>query len=398
MTQSDSNEAGVTVCVILARGGSKGVPGKNLRPVGGVSLIGRAVRAGCQAPSVTDTYVSTDDAAIAAEAALHGAGIIDRPAELAGDTATSESGWLHALQVIRQTHPRVARMVFLQCTSPFTTGADIEACIAAMDARGADCALSVIEDHSFLWGYDEAGFGRGINHDETQQRQRRQDLPPSFRESGAIYVVDAEAFERTGQRFCGTVAVCPVDHPPLEIDTLQDFALCSMIAQAGGQPGIDPARLDRVRAVVMDFDGVHTDNLVLTDQNGVETVRTSRGDGMGIEIMRKADRWKMMILSKEQNPVVLARARKLKLEVYHSVEDKVGALDAWLAEQGFGWDELLYVGNDVNDLGPIGKAGLSACPSDAHPSVLGVADWVLPLPGGQGALRAMSDALMARVG
>ena len=70
----------------------------------------------------------------------------------------------------------------------------------------------------------------------------------------------------------------------------------------------------------------------------------------------------------------------------------------WLAEHGFGWDELLYVGNDVNDLGPIGKAGLSACPSDAHPSVLGVADWVLPLPGGQGALRAMSDALMARVG
>lgn len=394
---SDQKSKGITACVILARGGSKGVPGKNLRPVGGVSLIGRAVRAARQAPSIAATYVSTDDADIAAEAARHGARIIDRPAALSGDTATSESGWLHALAQISAQHP-VARLVFLQCTSPFTTGADIEACIAAMEAQGADCALSVFEDHSFLWGYDANGFGQGINHDHTQQRKRRQDLPPSFCESGAIYVVDAEAFARSGQRFCGAVALSQVDHPRLEIDTLDDFALCSMIAQAGGRPGIDPARLDRVRAVVMDFDGVHTDNLVLTDQNGTETVRTSRGDGMGIEIMRKAGRWKMMILSKEQNPVVLARAQKLKLEVYHAVEDKVGALDAWLAAQGLGWDALLYVGNDVNDLGPIGKAGLSACPCDAHPAALGVADWVLPLPGGQGALRAMSDALMARLG
>ncbi len=384
-------------CVILARGGSKGVPGKNLRPVGGVSLIGRAVRAARAATQIAGVYVSTDDAAIAAEAALHGAKIIDRPAELSGDTATSEAGWLHAVPVMQQDLPHLSRLVFLQCTSPFITGQDIDGCLNEMTARAADCALSVTEDHSFLWGLDASGMGVGTNHNEREQRKRRQDLPPQYCESGAIYCVALEPFLRTGQRFCGTVALYPVDHPPIEIDTLQDFALCSQLAQAGGRSEIASERLAAVKAIVMDFDGVHTDNLVTTDQNGVESVRTSRGDGMGISHLRDSGQFEMMILSKERNPVVLKRAEKLKLEVHHSVDDKVAALQEWLAERGLGWQDLLYVGNDVNDRGAMEHAGLSACPSDSHPDILGIADWILPLPGGHGALRAMSDVIMSVV-
>ncbi len=382
-----------TACIILARGGSKGVPGKNLRPVGGVSLIGRSVRAARAATRVAAVYVSTDDAAIAAEARLHGARIIDRPADLSGDTATSEAGWLHAVPLVRADLHALDKLVFLQCTSPFTRGDDIDGCLAEMAARGADCALSVTEDHSFLWGLDDAGRGVGINHNEREQRKRRQDLPPQYCESGAIYCVALEPFLKTGQRFCGTVALYPVDHPPIEIDTLQDFALCSQIAQAGGQSELAPARLAAIKAIVMDFDGVHTDDLVLTDQNGVESVRTSRRDGMGISLLRQSGRYRMMILSKEKNPVVLRRAEKLQLEVYHSVDDKVAALHAWLQEQGLNWADLLFVGNDINDRGAMERAGLSACPSDAHPEILGIADWILPLPGGKGALRAMADVL-----
>jgi len=385
-----------THCVILARGGSKGVPGKNLKPVGGLSLLARSVRAAKAAPSVDQVHVSTDDAGIAAEARRFGAEVIDRPAELSGDGATSEAGWLHALQVIEGQGRAVGRLVFLQCTSPFTSGEDIQSCLHAMEARDAACALSVVEDHSFLWGRDEAGRGVGINHDETQQRKRRQDLPPAFRESGAIYCVRRDAFASSGQRFCGPVALCPVDHPPVEIDTLDDLALCSQIAAMRGGAGVDPLRLDRVAAVVMDFDGVHTDNLVLTDDSGRETVRTSRGDGMGLEMLRKAGRWKLVIVSKERNRVVERRAAKLQIEVHQSVDDKVPALEAWLSQQGLAWDQCLYVGNDVNDAAAMGRAGLSACPSDAHHEILAMADWVLPKPGGQGALRAMCDALLAR--
>jgi N-acylneuraminate cytidylyltransferase len=288
-------------------------------------------------------------------------------------------------------------MVFLQCTSPFTTGEDIDGCLAEMQARDAACALSVYPDHSFLWGYDEDGLGVGINHDESKQRQRRQDLPPQFNESGAIYCVRRADFERTGQRFCGPVAIYPVDHPPIEIDTNQDIALCSYIAQTSARAEVHAERLRRIKAIVMDFDGVHTDNLVVTDQNGVESVRTSRGDGMGLSMLSATGKWDMMILSKERNPVVLQRAEKLKLEVHNAVDDKVAALRTWLAERDLNWDALLYVGNDINDLAAMTKAGVSACPNDAHPSVLGLSDWILPLPGGKGALRAMADALIAQV-
>ncbi|WP_306004870.1 acylneuraminate cytidylyltransferase [Aquicoccus porphyridii] len=397
MSQPSVPNASTTHCVILARGGSKGVPGKNLRMVGGLSLVARSVRAARAAPSVAQVHVSTDDAAIAAEARRFGAEVIDRPAMLSGDTASSESGWLHALEMIEERGKTVERLVFLQCTSPFTTGADIEACLAAMEEKGAACALSVIEDHSFLWTLDEAGLGRGTNHDESQPRKRRQDLPPAFRESGAIYCVRAADFVRTGQRFCGPVALCPVDHPPIEIDTPDDLALCSQIAVSHGGGRDIGDRLDRIAAVVMDFDGVHTDNLVLTDDTGREAVMTSRGDGMGLELLRKAGHWRLMILSKERNPVVERRAAKLNIEVYQSIDDKVAALEGWLTGQGLDWAQTLYVGNDVNDAAVMARAGLSACPADAHPEILARADWVLPQPGGRGALRAMCDALLARV-
>lgn len=392
-----SDIAALTAAIILARGGSKGIAGKNLRPVGGLSLVARSVRAARAARGVGSVWVSTDDAAIAAEARSFGAQVIDRPANISGDTATSESGWQHALEVIRARTglPGPARMVFLQCTSPFTTGADIDACLAAMEAQGADCALSVLPDHGFLWGLDAQGFGAGTNHDHRRQRARRQDLPPSYRESGAIYCVRTPAFESVGRRFCGTVALCPVDHPAVEIDSLADLELCSLLAARPSQSGIAREWLAAVRVLVTDFDGVHTDDLAYVAQDGTESVRVSRSDGLGLGLLRAAGRVTMLILSKERNPVVTARGAKLGIEVLQAVDDKVAALDAWLSARQMSWSDVLYVGNDINDAAAMTRARLSACPCDAHPSILAQAGWVLPSPGGQGALRVLAEALLA---
>lgn len=388
-----------TAAIILARGGSKGIPGKNLRPVGGFSLVARSVRAARAAAAVNcGVWVSTDSGDIAAEARRHGGQVVDRPADLAGDDASSESGWLHALRVIRDLNGDLDRLVLLQCTSPFTTGADIDACLAAQTARGADCALSVIPDHGFLWRRDDRGFGHGSNHDETGQRQRRQDLDPSYLESGAIYTVDVAAFERTGRRFCGRVALCEVDHPKIEIDSPQDLALISAIAVHRDAPQVAPERLAAVRAVVMDFDGVHTDDLVSTDQNGTESVRTSRGDGLGLGRLRTQTDIELLILSKERNPVVQARAAKLGIEALNGVDDKAAALTGWLHARGIDARDTVYVGNDVNDLAVMRMVGLPACPSDAHPRVLEVAQWRLPRPGGRGALRVLADLIVAARG
>ena len=148
-----------TVAILLARGGSKGVPHKNLRHVGGLSLVARSVLAARSAQRVNGIYVSTDDLRISAEARSFGAQVIERPASLSDDLATSESGWLHALAEIRSERPAIANLVLLQCTSPFTTGEDIDAALELMEARDASCALSVVPDHGFLWSLDGQGYG-----------------------------------------------------------------------------------------------------------------------------------------------------------------------------------------------------------------------------------------------
>ena len=316
------------VAVLLARGGSKGIPGKNMRRVGGLSLVARSVVAARRARTVAAVYVSTDDAAIAAEARAHGAFVIDRPPAISGDTASSESGWLHALGYVREKYPDVSRLVFLQCTSPFTSAADIDGCLAVMETRGAACSLSVIEDHSFLWRERPDGFAEGATHDETGQRARRQDLPPTWRESGAIYCVRVADFERVGRRFCGPVALYPVTHPPVEIDTPADLDLCDMIARSGASATANPGRdFTKIAALVMDFDGVHTDDTASVDSSGGESVRVSRRDGLGLERLRKSGRCRLLILSKERNPVVSRRAEKLGIECLQACEDKVTALE-----------------------------------------------------------------------
>ncbi|MGW0819877.1 cytidylyltransferase domain-containing protein [Streptomyces sp. NPDC002845] len=140
------------LAVIPARGGSKGVPAKNLAPVGGVPLVSRAVRACREARLVTHVVVSTDDQAIAAAAREAGAEVVLRPAAIAGDTATSEAAVLHAMDAHETLHGSPVDVVLLvQCTSPFIVREDIDGVVAAIVENGADTAMTVAPFHGFIW-------------------------------------------------------------------------------------------------------------------------------------------------------------------------------------------------------------------------------------------------------
>lgn len=153
----------------------------------------------------------------------------------------------------------------------------------------------------------------------------------------------------------------------------------------------------RVRAVIFDFDGVMTDNTVIVDQHGVESVVCSRGDGLGLGHLREAGVL-VGVLSKEQNPVVAARCRKLQLPCRQGVDDKLPALQAWLAELGVGREEAAYVGNDVNDLACLEWVGVPVVVADAEPQVLAGAAIVTTRPGGRGAVRDVCEWLIAARG
>lgn len=381
------------VAVIPARGGSKGVPRKNVRPLGGTPLVARTIAAARAAKLVDAVYVSTDDAEVAAAARAAGAEVVDRPAEISGDDASSESALLHALDMIEAEGDPVDVLVFLQCTSPFTTSDEIDACAAAVGRGGAACSFAAAPDHGFLWTIGEDGFARGMNHDHTQPRKRRQDLPPQFRETGSVYAMNAIAFRAAGVRFCGPAALVPVAAAPVEIDHEEDFALAeAMLSLRGAREALAvPAG---IRALAMDFDGVFTDDRVLVDQDGREAVFASRSDGMGLGRLKKFTDIRLLILSKEPNPVVSARGRKLDIEVRQGIEDKLPELDRWLSENGVSRAEAAYIGNDVNDLDCMRAVGFPIAPADARPEALEVARYVTKAKGGRGALRELCEALI----
>ncbi|WP_333834456.1 acylneuraminate cytidylyltransferase family protein [Rubrimonas sp.] len=217
--------SGRVIAIIPARGGSKGLPGKNLAEIGRLPLIGRAVRAAAAAARVEAVYVSTDDAAIAAAARVHGAVVIERPAAISGDAASSEAALLHALDAAEAADGQVLALAFLQCTSPFTEGAHVDAVLAPVLAGEAESAFSAAPSHGFLWTIGADGLAEGVNHDHALPRQRRQDRTPEYLETGAVYAMRTDTFRATGGRFCGRTRLVPLDAPLLEIDDAADLAL-----------------------------------------------------------------------------------------------------------------------------------------------------------------------------
>ncbi|MEU2930184.1 N-acylneuraminate cytidylyltransferase [Streptomyces sp. NPDC007251] len=385
------------LAVIPARGGSKGVPAKNLAPVGGVPLVARAVRECRAARLVTDVVVSTDDQAIAAAAREAGAEVVLRPAAIAGDTATSEAAVLHAVDAHEALHGAPVDVVLLvQCTSPFIVREDIDGVASAVIEDGADTALTVAPFHGFVWREADAGSegGVGVNHDKSY-RPRRQDRPQDFLETGAAYAMDAAGFRKHLHRFFGRTELVRTDPARvLEIDDPHDLARARALAPLfdADRPGSLPA-YDDIDAVVLDFDGTQTDDRVLIDSEGREFVSVHRGDGLGIAALRRSG-LKMLVLSTEQNPVVAARARKLKLPVLHGIDRKDLALKQWCEEQGIAPERVLYVGNDVNDLPCFALVGWPVAVASAHDVVRGAARAVTTVPGGDGAIREIASWIL----
>ncbi|KPI10476.1 N-acylneuraminate cytidylyltransferase, 3-deoxy-manno-octulosonate-8-phosphatase [Actinobacteria bacterium OK074] len=390
----------VVIAVIPARGGSKGIPGKNVAPVAGVSLIGRAVRACLGSGRVTRVVVSTDAEPIAAEARRHGADVVIRPAELASDTATSESALLHALDTVEEQDGVAADvLLFVQATSPFLSTVDIDGVVSAVLDGGADSAFTASPFHGFVWrgtreeGRVEVARAEGVNHDSAE-RLRRQDRPEEFLETGAAYAMRAAGFRAKNHRFFGNVAAVPVDPArTLEIDDPSDLDRARALAPLV-EAGPFPTRAD-VDAVVLDFDGTQTDDRVWIDADGHETVVVNRGDGMGVSRLRAAG-IPVLILSSETNPVVAARARKLQVPVIQGTLTKDAELRKWYETEGIDPDRILYAGNDVNDLPCFELVGWPVAVADAHDIVRERARVVTTSRGGHGVVREIAAHLLGK--
>lgn len=385
------------LAIIPARGGSKGIPHKNVRPLAGKPLIAYNIEQARCSRLINRLVVSTDDAEIAAVARQYGAEVVWRPAEISGDTAPSELALLHTLEHLEQAEgyqPEI--VVFLQCTSPLTLAEDMDGTVQALLDQGADSALAVIPFHYFLWKPGDGGDAVGINHDK-RVRPLRQQREPQYLETGAVYVMRAQGFRQARHRFFGKTALyeMPAERR-LEIDDPVDFRVAEVLLRAReSQRGL--SRLpDPVAALVFDFDGVFTDNKVITFQDGGEAAVSDRSDGWGIARLRKTG-LPLLVLSTETNPVVQARCDKLRILCLQGLEDKGGALQRWLDERGLPASQVVYVGNDANDLGCMALVGCPVAVADAYPEALERAVLVLKHPGGNGAVREICDLVLRQI-
>jgi N-acylneuraminate cytidylyltransferase len=219
----------LTYAILPARGGSKGIPNKNLSCVGGRSLIEISVTECLNSNEVDEVFVSTDSTKIAEEARKFGAHVITRPEHLAGDTASSESALLHSIDEIEaEGYSRPEAILFLQVTSPFTTSKDIDGACRHFVESSADSLFTGSLFVHFLWERTDDGM-KAINHD-YQERLRRQDISNCFAENGAFYLMKTEGFIKSKHRFFGKIEMFEMDAVKShEIDDPCDLDIANII-------------------------------------------------------------------------------------------------------------------------------------------------------------------------
>ncbi len=229
----------------------------------------------------------------------------------------------------------------------------------------------------------------------------RQILPNIFWQTGHIDAIRPAAI--AGGSMSGK-KIYPLLIDPkftVDLDNLNDWMRAEWLVAFGGLDMIWPGRAKRplphdIRLLVLDFDGVITDNRVWVNETGQEMVAANRGDSL---IMRKLKQsgTDVVILSSEVNPVVAMRARKMKVEAIHGVglEDKRAVLENLLKEREIDPVHVAYMGNDINDLPCFDLVGWSVAVADAQPEVIRAADFVTTKTGGHGAVREICDLILA---
>ena len=398
------------LAIIPARGGSKGIPRKNIRQFSGTPLIAYSIAAGTQADLVTRVIVSTDDPEIADVARQFGAEVpFMRPKELAQDDTLDTPVFLHALKWLDEHEGyRPELVVQLRPTSPLRPVGLVDEAITKMrENPQADSLRGVVpasENPYKMWHITPNGLLRAIlpleGLDEPFNAPRQQ-LPKAYWQTGHIDVIRPRVILEDGLMSGKNILPLLIDlQYTADIDTLDDWNRAEGKLTDPHLDLVTPGKHrrtwpEKISLVVFDFDGVMTDDRVWVNQDGLESVSANRGDGMGVEMLLKAG-IKGVIISRETNKVVAARAQKIGLPYFHGVGDKPSILKAYLEKEGIDPQETLYVGNDINDLPCFPMVAWAVAVADAHPQVLKQADFILTRRGGHGAVREICDIILDR--
>jgi N-acylneuraminate cytidylyltransferase len=401
------------LALIPARGGSKGIPRKNIRLFAGYPLIAWSIAAAKQSDLVTRIIVSTDDEEIAAIAREWGAETpFLRPSEFAQDKSTDLPVFEHALKWLEDVEGyRPDVILQLRPTSPIRPRTLVDDAIRILlDHADADCVRGVVpaaQNPFKMWRFNGEGKPLKplleVDGIDEPYNAPRQILPPVYWQTGHIDAIRDSTIAQK-KSLTGDVIYPLLIDPKytVDIDNLSDWAKYEALVYSGLEM-VSPGKSRRampatIKLIICDFDGVITDNLVITDQDGKESVVASRGDSMFIKQLREKG-VEVMILSSEANPVVMTRAKKMKVEAIHNVgmQDKGRVMREVLEQKNVKAENVIYVGNDLNDLPCFEIGGWNVAVADAYPEVIRAADHVLTKTGGHGAVRELCELVLKHI-
>ena len=214
--------------IILARGGSKGLLNKNIIDFCGKPLMVWTIEQ-CLQVGIENIYVSSDDQEILNISVLHGAIPLKRPKSISGDKASSESGWIHALDIIEKKEGKIDWVLAPQVTSPLRTADDIRKGIESARSGNYDSVFSSsIAEDLFFWEQQSEGL-ESVNYD-WRNRKRRQDVPKQYIENGSFYLFRPEVLRADNNRFGGRIGIVEMEFWKMfEIDSQEDLRMCAAL-------------------------------------------------------------------------------------------------------------------------------------------------------------------------
>lgn len=442
----------MNVAFIPVRGGSKSIPLKNIKPICGKPLVYWTVKAACECEAIDAVYVATDSERIRDTVESFCAGrdaeaemfrktrVIDRSAESASDTASTEFAMLEFARKYDFDN-----IVLVQATSPLLTADDLSRGFALFAEEGTDSVLSVVPQKRFNWAVDESGAAAPSNYD-VYHRPRRQEFDGYYVENGAFYITSKADLLRSGNRVSGNIRAVPMSEDTFfEIDEPGDWIIIealmkkngldaapapdtaaspdkiaifdttalnetstpdeavtfntSMTAPSsrptvGGAEGTGKPAIPEIKMFLTDCDGCLTDGGMYYSEHGDELKKFNTRDGMGFSLLRRRGILTGIITS-ETVDLNRRRAEKLRLDILEAgCRDKAAAIARLCEQYGISSANVAYIGDDINDLEAVRLAGFGCAPSDALPQVKAAADYVTAAKGGEGVIREVIDLIL----
>jgi len=400
-----NGEMNMNVAFIPVRGGSKSIPLKNIKIINGKPLVYWTVAAGCDCKDIDVVYVATDSEDIKRAVEqfcseepdrFAKVKVIGRSAESASDTASTESAMLEFAE--EYTFDNI---VLIQATSPLLKGRDLDEGFKVYNSEGTDSVLSVVPQKRFTWGVDSKGVATSTNYD-VYNRPRRQDFDEYYVENGAFYICSRKDLLRTKNRVSGVIRIVPMNENTFyEIDEPSDWIVVEALMQKEADANQDAEAAAneepdkcKYKMLLTDCDGCLTDGGMYYSEKGDELKRFNTRDGVAMGILRNAG-LRIGMVTGEDVELNRRRCRKLKMDIYApGCTDKLKCINQLCEEYGITPEEIIFVGDEVNDYKAIQSVGLSFCPADAHALIKEIATYTTKAKGGEGVIREVVDYLI----